>query len=255
MTPTWQTDDGAVQLYHGDCLDILPQLEADSIDAVVTDPPYVGLKGGYDTHGTGVTNRVQPSIRIGDPWTANFAWVAPAKVVVRFGAIVFCSYHCLPETAMAFAGWRRAVLWAWHKRNAPPTGSNVPRFTEEYIWGFARQPGLQWDNINKTLIDVPMLQAGCIQNRERLVDETLKAIHPTQKPLAVMLRVMEITDPKMSILDPYMGLGTTGVACIRTGRKFVGIEIDEKYFDIAVARIKAELNRFPLFGDTKGKDQ
>ena len=56
-----------------------------------------------------------------------------------------------------------------------------------------------------------------------------------------------------TVADPYMGSGTTGVACIRTGRRFVGIEIEEKYFRIAVKRIKAELERFPLFEPPKPK--
>jgi len=63
-----------------------------------------------------------------------------------------------------------------------------------------------------------------------------------------------LPDRGITILDPFMGSGTTGVACIRTGRRFMGIEISEQYFDIAVKRIEAELNRFPLL-ESKPKPQ
>ena len=58
--------------------------------------------------------------------------------------------------------------------------------------------------------------------------------------------VRSVPDEPKTILDPFMGSGTTGVACVRTGRRFIGIEKEERYFDIAVKRIEAELNRFPL---------
>ena len=59
-----------------------------------------------------------------------------------------------------------------------------------------------------------------------------------------------LTNKRDTILDPFMGSGTTGVAAVRLGRRFIGIELDPRYFDIAVRRIQAELNRFPLFEET-----
>ena len=75
--------------------------------------------------------------------------------------------------------------------------------------------------------------------------------HPTQKPLRVMEWTLEQVNAGQTVLDPFMGSGTTGVACVRTGRKFIGIELEPKYFEIAVARIEAELNRHPLFEPPK----
>jgi site-specific DNA-methyltransferase (adenine-specific)/modification methylase len=71
--------------------------------------------------------------------------------------------------------------------------------------------------------------------------------HPTQKPLRVMLWTLSFFPEAQSILDPFMGSGTTGVACVRTGRRFIGIEKEPKYFSIAKQRIEAELARMPLF--------
>lgn len=73
--------------------------------------------------------------------------------------------------------------------------------------------------------------------------------HPTQKPLGVIEWCLTHLPNSDIVLDPFMGSGTTGVACVRTGRKFIGIEKEPKYFDIAVKRIEAELNRAPLFDE------
>ena len=78
--------------------------------------------------------------------------------------------------------------------------------------------------------------------------------HPCAFPVELARRPIVSSTPIGGIvLDPFMGSGTTGVACIRTGRKFIGIEKEPKYFDIAVKRIKDELNRFPLLEPTKPK--
>jgi DNA modification methylase len=89
------------------------------------------------------------------------------------------------------------------------------------------------------------LATGCCANKERVVNDDGQADHPTQKPLVVMRWILDSTDPQ-SVCDPFMGSGTTGVACVRTGRKFIGIELERRYFNIAVDRIEKELNRFPL---------
>jgi DNA modification methylase len=76
----------------------------------------------------------------------------------------------------------------------------------------------------------------------------VRNVHPTQKPIAVMEWCISLlAKSAITILDPFMGSGTTGVACIRTGRKFIGIEIDHQYFDIAVKRIEKEYNIPRLF--------
>ena len=72
-------------------------------------------------------------------------------------------------------------------------------------------------------------------------------VHPTQKPIAVMIWCIEMTDG--TILDPFMGSGTTGVACAKLGRQFIGIEIEPKYFDIACRRIEAAQRQGDIFRD------
>lgn len=256
MEPTWTSDCGTVKLWLGDCLEVMATWPDGSVDAVVVDPPYLNLRGGYSYSDLGgVAQRVEESISVGDPWEASMGWAKDAARVLKYGAIVFCTYHGLPETALAFSEMRRAVLWSWHKRNAPAPGKNVPRFTEEYAWGFAKQPGLKWDAIRSTLIDIPKLSTGCCVNGERVVDEFGRAKHPTQKPIAVMLRLLSVTRHGMIAADPFMGSGTTGVAAVRLGRQFWGVEIDPEYFAIAKRRIQDELNRFPLFEPPKPRQK
>jgi DNA modification methylase len=71
--------------------------------------------------------------------------------------------------------------------------------------------------------------------------------HPSQKPIALLCDIVSELPRGCAVFDPYTGSGTTGVACIRTGRRFIGIEIEEKYCAIAADRLRREAERFPLF--------
>jgi site-specific DNA-methyltransferase (adenine-specific) len=212
MTPTWQTDDGSVRLYLGDCLDVLPTLEG--VDAVVTDPPY-GINW-------------QPRVNHQDqPWKDDVDFdPAPFLGIGSFHCFWGGNYFAnkLPPTE----SWM-----SWVKRPIDCDFSNDSRSyaTVELAWsnyGKCRFKSHVWDG---------GMRAGDPINRT--------FCHPSQKPI----ELMEWCLPPLanSILDPFMGSGTTGVACVRTGRKFIGVEKEPKYFDIAVKRITAELNRTPLF--------
>ncbi len=238
--PSPYYDHAGITIFHADCRDILPHLNP--VDLVLTDPPYPGLVGGYDRFvGACVGEVATPSRAIGDEWGASLDWVPLAMDCARLGALVFCSYHALPEVALAFK-WRRAILLAWHKRNAGHTGKNVPRFTEEYIWGFARRPGLKWDVFTTTLIDIPRLATGCMASPERITGRNGRAEHPTQKPLAVIRHLLSVGGD--TILDPFMGSGTTLRAAKDLGRKAIGIEIEERYCEIAARRLAQEVLPF-----------
>lgn len=226
-------DEDGIQIFHGDCREILPGLHA---DAIMTDPPYLGMRGGYSySDNGGVARRKTESISVGDPWGADLCWADAAWGAARFGLFVFTTYHALPEVAFAFPLARRAALLTWHKRNAPVPGKNVPRFTEEYVWGLAKAPGLKWDAFRATMIDHPKLATGAFASKERILRRDTTAAHPTQKPLAVM-RWLLATEPD-SVCDPFMGSGTTLVAAKLEGRRAIGIEIEERYCEIAAKRL------------------
>jgi len=232
---------GDATLYLGDCLDILPTL--DKVDAVVTDPPYLNLQGTYkrDYQG-GVGNKTTITSAVGNVWNANLDWTVNAEKLAEKGLAVFCSFASVAEVGSVFIA-PPIGLTCWYKRNSPPTGKNVPYYKTEFVWYFRKKPGIRWDDL-QSLIDIPNINPGCMAT-ERIVDRETKAVHPTQKPVALMERILL---PGMdSVLDPFMGTGTTGVACANLGRKFIGIEIEPKYFDIACERITAAYAQGRLF--------
>lgn len=235
MKPYYES--GGITIYHGNCLEILQSLP--QVDLVLTDPPYVGLQGDVTTSLARVGKSYRPSKAVGDPWKASFDWCPLAKAIAKLGVIVFTTFKALPETATAFAGLKRIALVTWHKRNSPLAMRNVPQFTEEYAWLLEVAPGLEWKKIGKTLIDVPGLTTGCMASKERLTDEGGMALHPCQKPLQVMARLLAVGGE--AVLDPFMGTGTTLVAAKQLGRRAIGIEVEEKYCEMAVSRLAQEV--------------
>lgn len=194
---------GDCTLYLGDCLEVLPTLAAGSIDAVVTDPPY-GIsevwKGGA-SHGWGVARLATPHRNGWDkkPDKRVFELINSLDAkIIIWGG----NYFELPIS-------REWIVWTKPERNFSLSEAE-----------------LAWTNF-----DAPIR---VIDYRRSDPDRE----HPTQKPLAVMKYCVEKCNGSKVILDPFMGSGTTGVACVQTGRKFIGIEIDPKYFEIAVKRIK-----------------
>jgi DNA modification methylase len=199
MTPDWESDDGAVRLYCGDCRELLPDLLA---DAIVTDPPY----------GIGVTrmmlgNGKRRVSRGGSAWDD----AAPdVRFVTAMPAIVWGGNHfSLPPE-------RRWLVWD------KGTGSNSFADCE-----------LAWTNLGGAIRKYFHSWVG--RNAKERADAD--RFHPTQKPVALMEWCLSFIDGD-TILDPYMGSGTTGVACVNTGRKFIGVEIDAGYFEIAKRRIQ-----------------
>ena len=204
----WTSDCGTVRLYCGNCRDVLPTLKACSIDAVVTDPPY----------GISITKSSRLAVSRGmgggdwddAPISGEImtAILAASKKQIIWGG----NYYSLPAT--------RCVL-VWDKRNDGRDFADV-----EMAW-------TNLDSVARIFRLRPMNMDG-------------GKVHPTQKPISLMKWCIEQSEAAM-ILDPFMGSGTTGVAAVQLGRKFIGIEMDPRYFDIARRRIMAELNRFPLF--------
>lgn len=212
MKPTWVSDCGTVKLWCADCLDVLPTLEAGSVDAVVTDPPY-GI--GFASQPTKWQRLAGQAPEVWDDSRPNVSGLLTmAPICCVWGG----NYFELP----ASRGWL-----TWYKPDAPPSMASLE---------FA------WTNIDMNARQIS--QSISATNAERVG-------HPTQKPLAVMLWTLEQVKAIGTILDPFMGSGTTGVACVRTGRRFLGIEKEPKYFDMAVQRIEAELKRYPLFESSK----
>ena len=233
-------------LYLGDCLDV----PADDLacDAVVTDPPYEGMKGGTVINHAGVCAQTETTTTIGKE-LGDWSALAEIQKYARLGTIAFCSFHKIEDCAALIGGTRKGLV-TWFKRNSPYSVNNAPWFMTEFAWAVQYAPGIDWRTL-RTMIDVPMLQAGCMAS-ERIVKGG-KAVHPAQKPIAVMLQLIL---PGMEIVcDPYMGTGTTGVACMKLGRRFIGVERDPAYFAIAAKRIAKAAEEPPLFKTAREAEQ
>jgi site-specific DNA-methyltransferase (adenine-specific)/modification methylase len=227
---------GDATLYLGDCLDILPTLGR--VDAVVTDPPYGQAHKVNTFHSGGTRDKavvqrngrfltVRPKVWepiAGDerPFDPS-PWIHAAPEVLLWGAHKFADR--LPP-----GGW---LVW-----DKVPTGKVRDQGDGEAAWINRDQPmrifRLLWDG----------LCVGVGARHE--VTAGQQRLHPTQKPEAVMRWCLAFIEGDI-ILDPYMGSGTTGVACAKLGRKFIGIEIDPGYFDIACKRIEDAYRQADLF--------
>ena len=234
------------QLYHGDCLDILPTLEAGSIDAVIADIPY------------GTTACKWDSVIPFEPmWAGIKHVIKPRAAVVLFGSQPFTS-----ALVMSNAGWFK-YGWTWKK--VRPVGHLVakvrPMQQTEDVCVFG-DGGI---NYYPQMVKLPKAKTerkkaggkrgscqhmGYTQSADyiKVVTEkypttilefsSVQDVHPTQKPvdlLAYLIRTY--TNEGETVLDFTMGSGTTGVAAMMEGRNFIGIELDAGYFDIAKRRI------------------
>ncbi len=207
-----------VQLYCGDCLEILPKLG--KVDAVVTDPPYGIARDRLKASTNGEWSQLY-SKQIEWDDAAPSAAVDLALSLSRGSGVIWGgNYFSLKP----MRGWL-----VWDKMQAHSSGH------AELAW---------------TSADIPIRTFSYC--RAQLATEG--KVHPTQKPVALMEWCLGFLPNAKTILDPFMGSGTTGVACVRLGRKFIGIEIEPKYFDIAVKRIDAEITAYeggPMFEKTK----
>lgn len=203
---------GDARLYLGDCLEILPTLP--KVDAVITDPPY-GI--GADTHAGKVENGWRQYDCGGwdkdrPPREAFDLMRAAAPLQVIWGGNYFTDY--LPPT-MQWLSWDKGQ-----------DGFSLADFE------------LAWSSQNKAARRINFPRALALKDGKE---------HPTQKPLAVMRWTLEQAGRPSQVLDPYMGSGTTGVACVEFGLSFIGIEREPKYFDIACRRIEQAYKQRPLF--------
>ena len=232
-------DDYIDKVICGDCLEVMKGIPDNSVDLVLTDPPYMNLKGKMKRNFTGgVSKRINVEETVGDNWVANLDWMEPAWRIAKYGMLVCSSYAGLNDFTNTIGNEHLTGIITWYKRNSPPQGKYIPQHNTEYVLLFKKEKGLEWGNIKSTMLDIPLLQAGCMAT-ERILDVNGKTVHPTQKPLRLMEELLVIGGT--TILDPFLGSGTTAVAAKQLGRKFIGIEISPEYCKIAEQRLAQEI--------------
>ena len=240
MRPQKIFDEGV--LFQGDALGILPTLPDGSVDAVVTDPPYSsgGLHAGarradpaqkYQSTGT---KRSYPPM-LGDlkdqrsftMWAT--LWLSECWRLAKPGApmLVFSDWRQLPAMtdAVQAAGFEWRGIAVWHKPNARPMLGAFRRDAEFVVYA-VRQP---FKPACRTCL--PGVFSYRVNSAEK--------VHLTSKPIPLLVDLLGVTPEGGTVLDPFMGGGTTALACLETGRRFVGVELSEAYFELTGERIRA----------------
>jgi DNA modification methylase len=197
------------QLIQGDCLEVMKSIPDKSVDAVITDPPYGVQKATWDDE--------IPPVEV---------WREVKRVLFLGGNLLVFGGIKLMPAVIERLGSEFIYQWifAWYKSNAMQFGKTGYSVLDIALWYANGKSTAR--NKKRDVIVEPIIPS---QNNFG---------HPTPKPLRVMSHLVEcLTNPGDTILDPFMGSGTTGVACVQTGRNFIGIEIDPGYFKIAEKRI------------------
>jgi site-specific DNA-methyltransferase (adenine-specific) len=226
-----------MKLHHGEALAFLASLPSGSVDAVITDPPY--SSGGF-VRGDRMGDTVSKYVRIEQGDEVDFAgdnrdqhayaywlalWLSECLRVTRNGGVclLFTDWRQLPATtdAIQSGGWVWRGLVPWHKPASRPTSGRFTASCEYVVWGSRGAMPVEGDVLPG------FFQASAPRDRE----------HITQKPLSVMRELVKIVPKGSTVLDPFMGSGTTGVAAVLEGRDFIGAEMTEHYYEVAVRRI------------------
>ena len=240
-----------VWLMKGDCLERMKEVESGSVDLILTDPPYGTTACKWDS-----------VIPLDEMWEQLKRIIKPSGAVVLFGAEPFSSILRSSNLKMFKYDWVWVKTKTQHFAQAPYRPMTEHEIVSVFSFGGNAK------NANPRMVYNPQGLVKCnkvckgkkathSEHRMRLTDQqdyiqewtgyptTIlhfssegKTVHPTQKPVALMeYLVKTYTNENETVLDFTMGSGTTGVACMNTNRKFIGIEMDDNYFDIGTKRI------------------
>lgn len=218
---------GEITLYRGDCREIIPSL--DKVDSLILDPPYdlSDAPPGNSHYGMSLRkfeSKGYTDIVNGFDLDVLFEL---ERVCDPFNMFCFCSNRQISKLMeLNERKGRITTLLVWHKVNAAPFANGVWRGDIEYIV-HARDKGTTFlgnAEEKKKVSEFPI-----VQDKD----------HPTVKPLELIKKFVKICSTQgQTVLDPYMGLGTTLVACAKMGRKAIGIELEKDYFDEACRRVE-----------------
>lgn len=209
---------GDCRLILGDCLEVMPLLG--EFDAVVTDPPY-GIS--YNAQKLNLPNSAKHKDILGDECPPDLSQIFKLNSLqIIFGANNF------PEILPHRGRWI-----CWDKRLS---------VAADRMLGSAFE--LAWVSKKSGYNKMFRVLHGGLVNAD---GAGVPRFHPTQKPVILFVKILQSYPKVKAILDPFMGSGTTGVACVKLGRKFTGIELDPDYFDIACERISKAYEQLDMF--------
>lgn len=234
---------GSATLYLGDCLDFMTRLAP--VDHIIGDPPYEASLHQARAHQAKLRKDGGPELQeidfdCIDPIRERF--VELAAPLCQGWLIAFCTIEGVRPWAEAINAsplkYKRSCIWVKPDSTPQLNGQGPAVGAEAFVVAWGGTGHARWNAGGKRGVYTHL-----VNNAERT------GLHPTEKPRKLMAELIaDFTAPGQTILDPFMGSGTTGVAAVRLGRRFIGIERDPKYFELACQRIADAQRQADLFG-------
>ena len=226
-----------IKLYNGDCLKVMQEMadKGIKIDTIISDPPYE-----LENHGGTKSAMAKRAAKVRDEidfMTKGFDYGKCFELMLKLcktpNILLFCSNKQVSKIMSFFEEKKLSVqILVWNKTNPSPLCSGKYIQDIEFIV-FIRGKNAPFNNSAPTSIKYRVKKYPFVSPKQR--------VHPTQKPLSLMKELVELHSfERQTILDPFMGSGSTGEACKELNRDFIGIELDKTYFDIAKNRIGKE---------------
>lgn len=232
-------------LYNGDCSLEMNKIADRSVELILTDPPY--------NLGNFMINRSTNLSKMRDNFFANAGWdnlefedwvnhmdnffADAARIIAVGGSIIVFMSIIKVETIIKLAekhGFYYKTTGIWHKLNPMPRNMNLHfvNSTEAWVYFTYKKKTGTFNNENKMIHD--FIETAVVSNGEKKAGK-----HPTQKPVALLNHFITLLSNEGDlVVDPFMGSGSTGVACKQSNRNFIGIELDKEYYEIAKKRIE-----------------
>lgn len=225
-----------ITIYNEDCLNVLKSIKDNSIDLIITDPPYE-----HEYHGGGKRKRAQDYTKLKENtefMNEGFNYLEILPELVRVckvpNIIIFCSNKQIAKLMTWFEDNNlNPTLTTWKKKNACPLGGGKYISDIEFAI-FARGKKAPWNHSAPSSIKYKCKVYPFVAGKNKK--------HPAQKPLGLIKEYVELHSLEgQTILDPYMGSGTTGIACKQLNRNFIGIEINKEHFLTSKERLTNEI--------------
>ena len=252
FAPYWRSHDGRAVLLHGDALELMPDLTAGSVDCVWTDPPYLLSNGGIscsagrrvsvDKGEWDKSNGLEQDMQFCESWVAECKRVlTPAGCIWVSGTL---HIHPIVGVSLLKSGFRILNDIIWEKPNPPPNlGCRTFTHSTELIYWATAAPKDSGQKYTFNYGDMKLENGGkqmktVWQYTAPRKDEKRHGNHNTQKPVDLVSRCLRAsTRPDDLVLDPFVGSGSTGVAAMQLGRRFIGIDADERFLKTAALRL------------------
>lgn len=229
-------------LINDDCFSILEKIPDNSIDLILTDPPYNIAK--YSTGNLKFDWRSDINNDLAE-W--DLEELQPSQLVGEFKRIlkpngnifIFCSYNIIGEYHKVFdPQFDTFQFMVWHKTNPVPNFRKTSFLNSCELIVACWNKGHTWNFTNQKDMH-NFIEAGICMGNERIKDANGKNLHPTQKPVSILKRIINIASNENDVvLDCFNGVASTGEAALSVGRRYLGIEIDKNYFEASQQRLK-----------------